>query len=78
MRERSLLCFFARAGHIAGFEILTGLSDKDAIAKAHLLFSERGDYYDAFEIWDGVRFVISHPNSSAEADQPRPSAPDYG
>jgi hypothetical protein len=48
MRERSLLCFFARASRIAGFEILTGLSDKDAIAKAHLLFSERRDYCDAF------------------------------
>ena len=32
---------FVRAGHIAGVEMLTGLSDEDAIVKAHLLFSER-------------------------------------
>ena len=35
-------CFFVRAGRIVGVEMLTGLSDEDAIAKAHLLFSERG------------------------------------
>ena len=70
MRERRLLCFFARAGHIVGFANLTGLSDKEAIAKDHLLFSERS-YYEAFEIWDGARFVISHPDPSAEPGQPR-------
>ena len=29
-------CFFMRAGRVAGVEMLTGLSDKDAIAKAPL------------------------------------------
>ena len=35
-------CFFMRAGHIADLSMsMTGLSDQDAIAKAHLLFLER-------------------------------------
>jgi hypothetical protein len=54
---------FREGRHIVGFANLTGLADKDAIATAHLLFSERRDYDDAFEIWDGARFVISHPGS---------------
>ena len=36
-------CFFMRAGHIADLSTsMTGLSDQDAITKAHLLFSEPG------------------------------------
>ena len=45
-------CYFVRAGHIAAVEMLTGLSDKDAIAKAHSLFSERKTQFDGFEVWD--------------------------
>jgi hypothetical protein len=35
-------CCFLRKGHIASVEILTGLSDEEAIAKAHHLFSVPG------------------------------------
>jgi hypothetical protein len=45
---------------------MTGLSDQDAIAKAHLLFLERGAGFDGFEVWDRARMVIRHPCPSAE------------
>jgi hypothetical protein len=58
-------CFFLRNGHVAAVEMLSGLSDEAAIAKAHLLFSERGQHFDAFEVWrifnsDGPLWVVSH------------------
>ena len=34
-------CYFLIDGHIAGIEMMTGLSDRDAVTKARLLFSER-------------------------------------
>ena len=63
-------CFFLRDGHIAGVEMLTGLSDKDAIAKAHSLFSERGTRFDGFEVWDRARVVVRHPKTDACASPP--------
>ena len=56
-------CYFVRAGRIAGVEMLTGLSDKDAVAKAQLLFSERKTHFDGFEVWEGARFVMRHPEA---------------
>ncbi len=43
--------------------MLTGLSDKDAVAKAQLLFSERKTHFDGFEVWEGARFVMRHPEA---------------
>jgi hypothetical protein len=58
-----MYCFFMRAGHIADLSTsMTGLSDQDAIAKAHLLFLERGAGFDGFEVWDRARMVIRHPD----------------
>jgi hypothetical protein len=57
-------CFLLRNGHVAGVETLPGLSDEAAIAKAHLLFSERSAQFDGFEVWEGARVVFSlnsHP-----------------
>jgi hypothetical protein len=42
-------CFFIRGGHIVAEE-LTGLSDEEAIAEAHLLFSERKALFQGFEV----------------------------
>ena len=40
-----MFCYFLRDGHIAGVEILPpGLSDVDAIARAHRLSSKRKDH----------------------------------
>ena len=45
-------CFFLRDGRIADFEMLTpGLSDEDAIAQAHILFSKRKGPFEGFEVW---------------------------
>lgn len=50
--------------------MLTGLSDKDAIAKAHSLFSERKTQFDGFEVWDQTRFLFRHPDPDASTPQP--------
>jgi hypothetical protein len=63
-------CYFLREGHIAGIEMLTGLSKQDAIAKAHMLFSEHGHRFDGFEVWDRGRVVIRHPDPFAAEHQP--------
>jgi hypothetical protein len=54
-------CYFLRGGHIESFEELTQLSDEEAITKAHALFSERKHLFEGFELWDGPRVVIGHP-----------------
>ena len=60
-------CFFMRAGHIADLSTsMTGLSDQDAITKAHLLFSERRAGFDGFKVRDRARMVIRHSDPSAE------------
>jgi hypothetical protein len=60
-------CFFLRDGRIADFEMLTpGLSDEDAIAQAHILFSKRKGPFEGFEVWDGARVVFRYPNPRAE------------
>jgi hypothetical protein len=56
-------CYFLIDGHIAGIEMLTGLSDRDAISKARLLFSEGRIPFDSYEVWDQTRFVFRHANS---------------
>jgi hypothetical protein len=74
-------CFFLRNGHVAAVEMLSGLSDKAAIAKAHLLFSERGQHFDAFEVWERARVVLRHPDPFAEkpdAGQPGPQSAGLG
>jgi hypothetical protein len=53
-------------GTIAGVEMLPlGLSDEDAIARAHTLFSKRKRLFDGLEVWDSGRFVIRHPDPFA-------------
>jgi hypothetical protein len=53
-----MLCYFLRDGHIAGVEMLPlGLSDQDAITRAHTLSSKRKGPFDGFEVSDHARFV---------------------
>jgi hypothetical protein len=66
-------CYFRRDGHIAGVEILPpGLSDKNAIARAHLLSLKRKGPFDGFEIWDCARRQVGgddgaqHPSCVAD------------
>ena len=59
-------CFFLRNGHIAAVEMLPGLSDQDAIAKAqNLFFLDRQGQFEGFEIWERTRSVFRHPNRDA-------------
>src|SRR5271155_1520942 len=61
-------CYFLRDGHIAGVEMLPlGLSDEDAIARAHTLSSKRKGRFDGFEVWDHGRFVFRPPPSRQAA-----------
>jgi hypothetical protein len=39
----------------AAVEELTGLSDEEAIAKAHALFSSANTFFEGFELWDRGR-----------------------
>jgi hypothetical protein len=67
-------CYFLNDGHVAGVEILPpGLSDKHAIARAHLLSLKRKDSFDGFEIWHRSRCVVSLSLSAKTlaTDQPR-------
>ena len=58
-------CYFMRDGHIGAVEELPGLSDEEAIAKAHALFSERKHLFEGLEVWDRARVLIRHPESAA-------------
>ncbi len=71
-------CYFIREGHIADVEMLTGLSDQDAIAKAHMLFSARGRQFDGFEVWDRARVVMRYPDPFAAERQPGAKSNDGG
>ena len=67
-------CYFVRDGCIAGVEMLpSSLPNEVAIAKAHLLFSERKSF-DGFEVWDGARVVFSYPDPAKkpQSGQPEP------
>jgi hypothetical protein len=58
-------CYFTRGGHIAAVEELPDLSDDEAIAKAHALFSERKHIFEGFELWDLARVVARYPESDS-------------
>jgi hypothetical protein len=54
-------CYFIRDEQIMGVAMLpTGLSDQDAIARAHALCAKRRGPIAGFEVWDGARLVIRH------------------
>jgi hypothetical protein len=55
-------CYFMKGGHIAGFEELPGLSDRQAIDRAVDLFTARKrERLDGFEVWNGSRIVLQIP-----------------
>jgi hypothetical protein len=65
-------CYFLSGGHIVAVEILDGLLDEAAVAKAHELYAERKALYEGFEVWDRARVVIRH--SGPRAGRPSPKA----
>ncbi len=70
-------CFFLRASHIVGVEMLPGLSDQEAIAQAQKLFSlKRPGQFEGFEVWDRTRVVFRHPDPyTAKSMSERLTAP---
>ena len=54
-------CYFMRGRRIEAVEELGGLSDEQAVAKAHALFSERKHKFEGFELWNRTRVIIRHP-----------------
>jgi hypothetical protein len=57
----TMRCYFMRGGHIEAVEELPGLSDDEAIVRAHALFAERKHVFHGFELWDRTRVIIRHP-----------------
>ena len=53
---------------------VTGLSDKEAIVKGQVLFSERENSVGAFEVWDQTRVIIRHPSIAQEPAGGGPAA----
>ena len=53
-------CYFMSGGHIFDVEMLGGLSDEEAVAKAKLLFSGHEGPVQGFEVWDRARVVFRH------------------
>lgn len=54
-------CYFMRGGHIQSVEELPGLTDAEAVEKAHALFAERKREFEGFEVWDRSRVLIQYP-----------------
>jgi len=73
-------CYFLRDRRVAGVEELpSGLSDEEAVAKAHAMSAKRKGTFDSLEVWEGGRFVFRGPLSVEErrgaASQPTTSRP---
>jgi hypothetical protein len=49
-------CYSMRGGHIASVEELPGLTDDEALAKAHALISERKELFRALSCGTGRDF----------------------
>ena len=63
-------CYFLRDNRLAGVEVLpAGLSDEEAIARAHTLSAKRKGTFDGIEVWEGRRFVF---RGTASSEPPLP------
>jgi hypothetical protein len=56
-------CYFLKDDHIAAGEYLEKSEDLGLVAQARSLFEARGAPRgaEAFEVWDGPRFVYRYP-----------------
>jgi hypothetical protein len=62
-----------KAGHIVGVEELPGLSDQEAVEKAHRLFAQRKDPLDGFEVWERASVVLQYPPPAPETKKGEPN-----
>jgi hypothetical protein len=64
-------CYFLNNGQVAGVETMPpGLSDKDAIGRAHVLSLKRRGPFDGFEIWHHNRCVFKFSTEPRNASDP--------
>jgi hypothetical protein len=73
-------CYFLNDGRIVGVEMLPrGLSDKNAIARAHMLSLKRKGPFDGLEVWHRSRMVFRYQAPSTAEDgspiRPGPERP---
>lgn len=73
------VCYLLRGGHIMAVAEFMASSDQEAVARAHLLFSQDNDGVEGFEVWDGNRLVTTHPDPPSwelfKPVRPRPIRP---
>ena len=69
-------CYFFKGGQIEAVEELSGLSEDEAVKKAHLLFSERDQLFDGFELWQLTRLIAKHPPNAKDIVNDRTEDPD--
>ena len=62
--------YFMLNGHIKAFDMLNAPDDEGRIAEARQLFDELVpiNYADAFEIWEGPRFVYGWPENRVQPE----------
>jgi hypothetical protein len=60
---KSMSCYFLKKEVIRAVEGVRGASDGAAIEHALLLYERRKDEFAGFELWDGNRCVLQHPES---------------
>ncbi len=66
-----MLCYLLRKGRIVDVAILSDLSDKEAVEKAHALFEQQDA--DGFEVWDSARVIVRYPTPGAKDCLDRPA-----
>ena len=64
------MLFHTRRAHRGRRDIALGISDDDAIARAHTLASKRTGPFDGLEVWDGARFVFRRPSGETLGADP--------
>ncbi len=62
-------CYFLKDGHIKSVQELPDLTEAEAIEQARLLFSERSQLFEGFELWDRDRFIIRYSAASQKPDE---------
>jgi hypothetical protein len=60
-------CYFLRDGRVVGVAMMPpGISEREAIARAHTLSLKRRSPIDALEVWDGAHFIMRNVIRSAD------------
>lgn len=66
MGNRAMWCYFVRNGCTVATRELRGATVQEAIERARLLFEQRRDLYDTFEVWSRGRMAYQHLPSESK------------